>query len=253
MLVTVLLIVAVVGVIFFRDQIFHKADPNPDPAPVVDQKPEPVKPSPMVPEPGSVAPAPSLATSEAAEPEPATVASEPETEHVKARQPKFDVQGFIAHARSVMVARCDPDMIKRDEALEKNLADFKSDAWESIRENLEAKWHVAGRKEVGEFLDMCKDNGNRMGEGLGKPLDVKKWLVALHEEYQNKEARIDGEMTGAFAKQEKTYLYGLGLKVKALEKADDPAAVDMIKAEIDKVTASTDYFSGLMLEAKKGS
>jgi hypothetical protein len=41
--------------------------------------------------------------------------------------------------------------------------------------------------------------------------------------------------------------------VKALEKADDPAALEMIKAEIDKVTASTDYFSGLMLEAKKDS
>jgi serine/threonine protein kinase len=267
MLVAVLLIVGVVVVIFFRDQIFHKADPSPDPAPVVDQKPESVKPSPIVPEPEPVVPAPSLATSEPepvdpapslatsepAEPEPGPVASEPETEPVKAQQPKSDVLGFIAHARSVMIGRCDPDMVKRDEALKKNLDDFKSDAWKSIRENLEERWHRAARREVGKFLDTCKDNGNRMGEGLGKPLEVKKWLVALHEDYQNKEAKIDGEMTASFAKQEKTYLYGLGLKVKALEKTDDPAALEMIKAEIDKVTASTDYFSGLMLEAKKES
>jgi hypothetical protein len=257
-----------VALFCFKDQIFQKADPGPVPAPVVDHEPEPVKPGPVVsepqpvePEPGPVAfepkpvepePGPVALEPEPVKPEPGLVASSSGTEpgdsgSVTTLQPKFDVEGFLARARSVMAGHCGPEIVKRDEALKKNLADFKSDGRKLIKENLDEVYHRAGERELDEFVGMRKENGNRMGEGLEKPLKFKKWLVELHEEYKDREARIDGEMMSAFAEQEKTYLYGLQLKMKALGEADDPGAVDLIKAECDKVAASPDYFAGLML------
>jgi hypothetical protein len=61
---------------------------------------------------------------------------------------------------------------------------------------------------------------------------------------------IDEEMTRALAEHEKTYIHGLGLRIKALEK-DDPGAAGLIKAEIDKVSAGPDYFADLMREATR--
>ncbi len=270
MLVALLLIAGIVAVFFFRNQIFHNTDPSPDPPSVVDHQPEPVKPGPVAaepepikPEPEPAEPEPVLAATEPEplEPEPGPAAAEPEpaepepgpvaADPVQAPQPNCDVEAFLVHARSVMLGRCSSDIAKRDEALEKNLADFQNDAMQSIKENLLEKWHEGGRKELGVFVDKCRADGNRMREGLENPLKHKKFLVTLHDEYKFKEAKIDREITSAFAKHEKTYLYGLGLKMKALQKADDPVAVDLIKAEIDKVAASADYFPDLMLKANK--
>jgi hypothetical protein len=184
------------------------------------------------------------------------VASVPGTEpgdsgSVTTRQPKFDVEDFLAHARSVMASRCGEDIVKRDKALKKNLSSFDRDAGRLIEDNLSEIHQRAGNAELEEFVDLLKKNGNRMGEGLEKPLKFKKWLVELHDEYKEKEARIDREMMSAFAELQKTYLYGLQLKIKALGEADDPGAVDLIKAECDKVADSPDYFADLMLEANK--
>ena len=252
------------------------SDPNPaEPEPgLVASDPNPAEPEPGLvasapnpaePEPGLAASDPESAEPEhgqvasdpgPVEPEPKLVASNPGTEpwdppNVTSPQPKFDVEGFLAHARSVMAGHCGPEIVKRDEALRKNLRDFNSDAKKSMRENLAEMYQAAGQRELGEFIDQLEENGNRMGEGLEKPLKFKKWLVAIHDTYKEKEADIDREMMNAFAEQEKTYVYGLGLKVKALQEEDDPAAADLIKAEIEKVGASPDYFAGLMLEACK--
>ena len=77
-------------------------------------------------------------------------------------------------------------------------------------------------------------------------MKLKKWLVEAHGEYQEKEASIDGDLKSALAEHQKTYLYGLGLKVKTLTQEDDLAAALLIQREINKVNEDPDYFPVLM-------
>lgn len=89
------------------------------------------QPNPVEPEPGPVAsipepiePGPVAAVTEPAEPNPSPVVPDFETESkgsgsVTSAQPKYDVAGFLAHARSVMAGRCGSDVAKRDRALKK--------------------------------------------------------------------------------------------------------------------------------------
>jgi hypothetical protein len=150
-----------------------------------------------------------------------------------------------------MAGRCGSDPRKRDEALKKNISDFRSDALKLLKGNLPEKYHSGGENELDAYVTELKENGCRMGEALKSPLKHKTFLVDLHGEYQRKETQIDTERIAVFAEPQKTYLHGLELKMKALQEANDPPAADPIKAEIDKVAANPDYFPGLMLAAKK--
>ncbi len=111
-----------------------------------------------------------------------------------------------------------------------------------------SRYVKAAMRELDRFHGKCKKNSNRMDNLKGK-LKFKPFFKELLKDHKEKEVNIDLKMERAFAKQQKTYLYGLGLKVKVLQKDDDPLAVDLIKAEIQKVKANPQYFKDLMLEA----
>lgn len=265
MLVGLILVAAVAAAFLFRDEIFNKPATSPSPLPVVGQAKEPVIPVPIVPDPSSVEPEPIVSAPEPSKPNPVVepvvpnpspLMPEPNTEPgalgaVTPAPPKFDVDSFLAHARSVMIGRCGNEVVKHDEALKKNLSNFQGDALKLMKENLPENFHAAGKRELEEFVTRRQADGNRMGEELQRPLKFKKYLVELHQEHQTKEAQIDKELASVFAEPQKTYLYGLGIKIKALRGADDPAAAERIEAEVDRVTASPDYFPSLMLAAKK--
>ena len=128
-----------------------------------------------------------------------------------------------------------------------NVAEEHPEVVEQLSGYLE-KWHEAARREIDTYCDDCVDNDNRVVEEMHKSLKPKKWFVALHEEHLEREAAIDKTLHTALSKHKGTYLYGLSLKVKALQKEDDPAAVDLIEAEVDKVNEDEEYFRGLMLD-----
>jgi hypothetical protein len=222
--------------------------------------PEPVKPDPVVtaPEPLKPDPDPVVSVPQPVQPDPVFTVPGPEKpdldpepvnpDPVTSPQPKFDVEAFLAHARSVMVKRCEPEILKHDQELEKNLADFRSNAAELVKTNLTENFHDAAGRELDAFVAERKADGSRMGEELEKPLKFKQWLVELHEEHQKKEDRIDEKLMDALAGHQNTYLHGLGIRIKALQE-DDPAAADLIKAETAKVAAGPEYFVNLMREA----
>ncbi|HSP43302.1 MAG TPA: protein kinase [Luteolibacter sp.] len=265
LLVIVLLISAIVALIVYRDKFRPSADPAP--APVAEHEPETVQPEVVAPEPETPASEPETAaiSPPPVDPEPETslppdpvepdpVASVPETpdddpEPVAGPEPKFDVKGFLAHARSVMLKRCEPEIVKRNAALEKNLADFHRDGWELMKVNLDAVYHDAGRRELAAFVEQCEKNGHRLGEEMEKPLKFKQWLVELYVEHQQMEALIDEALKTSLTEHEKTYLHGLNLRVQPLRDEDDPGAADLIQAEIDAVIEDTDYFPRMMLDA----
>lgn len=254
----ILLLIAAVGVVyFFRDRIFDNVDASTAPAAVVNPQPEPVMPAAVVLDPGPVKPEPGPAVTELepleSEPGPVVVetgADPGELEPVPPPQPKFDVEGFLAHAKSVMLKRCGPEIAKHDEALEKNLESFQRNARRLARRNLEKIYYRAVERELDDFIAKCKADGSRVGEELEHSLTFNNWLVELHQEYQDNEAKIDEGIIVALAGQAKTYLHGLGLRVQALRE-DDPEAADLIQDEIDKVNDSPDYFAGMMLEAAR--
>jgi hypothetical protein len=117
--------------------------------------------------------------------------------------------------------------------------------------HLEAIHHDAFQREIGEFVDSRKAKANRMGPELDGKLKFKKWLVEIHDEHKLRENTINREFAIAMAEQQKTYLHGLGIRIKAL-RADDPAAADLIEEEASKVNSDAGYFTELMREAISG-
>jgi hypothetical protein len=261
-------------VFLFNDRPPEDAGQNPAPAPDAQATPKPVQPEPVVtaPEPVKPDPDPVVTAPEPVKPDPGPVVSVPEPvqpdpvftvpgpekpdldpepvnpDPVTSPQPKFDVEAFLAHARSVMAKRCEPEILKHDQELEQNLADFRSNATELVKTNLTENYHEAAGRELDAYVAQRKTDGNRMGKELEKPLIFKKWLVALHEEHQKKEVRIDENLMDSLAGHQNTYLHGLGIRIKALQE-DDPAAAELIKAETAKVAAGPEYFVNLMREA----
>jgi hypothetical protein len=266
-------LIGVIG-LFFWSQFFEKddQDPSPAPAPAVVQTeapveipsvnpepepaPEPVSPEPIQPEvvepelvetePAPVKPDPVVPEPVVVEPEP-----EPEPEPVVVAKPKYDVEKFFAHAKSVMQARCDTIIDDHEKALEDNLNSLLATAKVLTRRYLQRKYHEAAARELNKYQNICEKNGNRVGRNLEGKMKFKPYLKELHEKHKEKEAEIDSELDAAFAKEEKTYLYGLGQRVKALEKDDDPVAVEMFKSEIEKVKINPTYFTDLMKEGHK--
>jgi serine/threonine protein kinase len=231
------------------------AQSNPEPAAPVAAVREVPEPPAHLPEPEPIKPepAPVVTVPEPMEDDTAPVVSENEKEQmtpepVSGPQPKFDVPGFLSRARSVMVKRCEPEFTKHTAALEQNLTDFKSNGLEKMEVHLEAIHHNAFGRELGNFVDERRTLGNRIGTGLVSKLKFKQWLVEVHQEHQTREAEIDEALETALAEQQKTYLLGLGIRVKALRK-EDPAAADLIEEEVGKVNADSEYFPNLMREA----
>jgi serine/threonine protein kinase len=226
--------------------------PAPEPTPPASVVAEPEKPARTRPAP-EPAPDPAAADPEPMETEIAPVVAESPTENetpepVTGPQPKFDVPGFFAHARSVMVKRCEPELTKHAAALAKNVTDFKTAGLSHMGVNLESIHHQAFEREISEYVEQRMSMGNRMGPELDGKLKFKKWLVEIHDEHKLRENEIDRELAIAMAEQQKTYLHGLGIRIKAL-RTDDPAAADLIEEEAAKVNADPEYFRDLMREA----
>jgi serine/threonine protein kinase len=258
------LIAASLLVYYYKDKIIHMINPPPVEVQVVEQKqgavkpePEPVKSEPTVPEAEPVKPEPepepSVRKPLIPEPAPLTSSSGAANENStssNAAQPKFDVDGFITRARSVMLTRSLPEITKCDRAFESNLDDFRRKSMKSAQTNIEKSYQDAISRELDEYLAKCKTNGNRLMEQLERPLVFKPWLVELHDEFKENEKQIEVQLTRALATHKATYLQGLGIKINALRK-DDPVAADLLKVELDKVNTSKTYFAELMLEAAK--
>ncbi len=254
---------------YYKDPIRRMLNLAPTQVQLVELKPEPEKPKksaadpesaksepePLasVPEPVKPGPEPTVSAPEPVMPEPEPLASSAgagsgASPTVTTPQPKFDVDGFLSNARSVMLTRCTPDIAKHDQALENNLAAFKREGMGLAQTNIGANHHQALGKEIDAYLATCKANGNRLADKLDAPLKFKKWLVELHEERKAMEKEIDERLIRALTGQKTTYLHGLGLRINALRK-DDPVAADLIKVELDKVNTSQVYFADMMVEA----
>ncbi len=258
LLVILVMAAAVVALIVYRSKISEKTGPAP--APVAENPPTAVVPAPETP---ATEPEPVAVTPSPAEPEPASplptppVEPDPVASHLPpvdpapppGPKPKFDVNGFFAHARSVMLKRCEPEILKHHAALEKNLAGFQREGLGLIQANLEPVYHDAGGRELANFIAQCEHNGHRLGKELEKPLKFKKWLVELHKQYQETETRIDETLKTALAEHQKTYLHGLNLRMQPLRDAGDPAAAGLIQAEIGAVNEDPEYFARLMMDA----
>lgn len=269
-LVLPLVAVALLGY-YFKDKIISIINPAPVQVQVIEQKPEPAKPEPepaktepepekpevtvteREPEKPEIEPEASVPEPVIPEPAPLTSAAGTANENSApstAPQPKFDVDGFLARARSVMLARVLPEIAKGDRALESNLADFKREGMKLAHTNIHKIYHQPLEEELDGYLAKCKTNGNHLLEHLDGQLKFKPWLVELHDEYMTSEKEIEGDLTRALAVHKATYLQGLGIKINALRK-DDPAAADLIRVELDKVNNSKVYFTELMLEVAK--
>lgn len=69
----------------------------------------------------------------------------------------------------------------------------------------------------------------------------------MHSENLEKQDAIDESLKQALTQLSATYILGLEKQNERLRATNDPAAIDLIKDEIEKTRDDSDYFPNLML------
>jgi serine/threonine protein kinase len=179
--------------------------------------------------------------------------SESAPEDAAPEQPKFDVTGFFARARKIMVERATPLITARDKSLLENLSGFERGAkrlirridWRGMRENAEVA--------LENFIKDCGEEGHRIPARIPNTLVDVLGMDSLHDEFLEKQEAIDAGLAQSLFQLSPTYVLGLRKQIERLQSADDPVAIKLIEAEIRKTVDDEDYFPDLMLGKATGS
>jgi serine/threonine protein kinase len=212
-------------------------DPKPEPSPRPEPKPETTV---------EIKPKPEITQTPAPEPEPETT-PQPGPDPAEPATPKFDVTGFFERARKIMQDRANPLIATRNENLTKNLDEFERDVKRLIRK-LDLGW-IRDRAEerLEEFMQKCRKNGNLLPENLDRDMIALRGIEEVHEEYFEKQDAIDSLLMQSLVELGGLYVIGLEKQLERLKSDDDPAAITLIKEEIEKARATKEYFPYLML------
>ncbi len=258
MLILVLILAVGLCAYLLREKLAPAAakdGPKPGPGATVVVLPEPSsvrnQPPPRPPRPPRQKPAPRPAPERVEEPEP----EEPVAKHEEPRevQPsrvpeettvpavavptvaKLNVAEFLKNAQAVMIRKSAFDISRRDDALERNMIEFRREGKRLIRKNIEKYEKDRLEKEFDLFVAAQVQGGNRVGEELPDKFEDRIGFPQFFETFQKNEARIDADLVSALNDELQTYILGLETRVKKLREENDPVAADEIQEEADRV------------------
>jgi serine/threonine protein kinase len=178
----------------------------------------------------------------------------PEEQH-----PKFDVPGFLEKANGIMREKCDPLVAKRDESLAKNIDDFGKALKRKLWRMDTGPVRTRTENSLELYIKYCRDHGNRIPEDIAKTTltnhDVQNIenYASLLEEYTLKEKALDEALHKSLVQYSSTYTLGIEKQIERLSAAYDSAAIEELRAEIDKTRIDEKYFPDLMLGPTAGA
>lgn len=183
------------------------------------------------------------------------IRSEPNRPPIVSTQPKFNVAEFQKRALKIMQDRAKPLIAAHDESLAKNVLDLGIDSLKQIRRFISGDYRVKIENSLELYIHLCKERGNRIpGKIRQKDFpqsnieDLEKYL-RLKEDFMRKEKVIDNLLFQSLSQLSATYILGLEKQIQRIKPEDDPEAIELIQAEIDKTRSDKDYFPNLITDA----
>lgn len=167
--------------------------------------------------------------------------------------PKFDVDGFFGKARKIMQDKAKPLISNRNESLGRNIDDFGRGIRVLARKIDSVKLREKFEIYLSNFLNHCKSIGNHVpAEQLGEDTpgyEIQEFndYPALRDKFLALETTIENNLKQSLSQLSATYVLGLEKQIERLKTANDPAAIELIQAEINRTRNESDYFKNLML------
>lgn len=148
---------------------------------------------------------------------------------------KLNVSEFLKNAQRVMIRKSAFDISRCNDALKKNMVDFRREGKRLIRKHIAKDEQDRLDKEFDIFVTAQVQGGNRLGEKLPDEFSNQEGFPKFFETYQKNEARIDTALVSALNDELQTYILGLETRIKKLREENDPVAADEIQEEVDRV------------------
>ncbi len=176
----------------------------------------------------------------------------PDTDSTSSPKPKFDVDGFFAKARKVMLDRAKPAITIRNQSIAHNLADFArgikvlARGIESVK--LREKFDISFEL----YIKNCKSNGSHIptkpiaDTDAGYEVEDFADFESLRDEFLAKEATIENILNQSLTQLAASYILGLEKQIERLKSENDPAAIELIQKEIDLTRSEASHFPKLM-------
>jgi serine/threonine protein kinase len=223
----------------------HIPNPEESTAGHPEEPPTPPRLDPVIPEPAPVEPP--------KPPDDPVTSTRPDSEENNdTAAPKFDVPAFLDRARKIMHDKAAPLIDSRDRNLIENLVRFERDAKRDIRKIDNRKSRDKVEESLADLIKDCEHDHNRIPESLHGRLEDVSGLEEVHDECFEIQKTIELNLRRSLSQFSSTYILGLEKQIERLMNANDPAAIEALKGEIDKVKDDSDYFPDLMLGTETG-
>jgi serine/threonine protein kinase len=176
----------------------------------------------------------------------------PDTNSTSSQKPNYDVDGFFAKARKAMKDRANPAITTRNQSLSHNLANFARGIKVLARGIDSVKLREKFDISFEHYIKNCKSNGSHIPteplEDTDAGYEVEDFadFESLRDEFLAKEATIENTLNQSLAQLAASYILGLEKQIERLKSENDPAAIELIKEEIDLTRSDTSHFPGLM-------
>jgi len=244
---------------------FNKPLPPPEPAPA-DSPPadhanpdpsdlplEPVEPE-IDAEPASDSEAPAQSGTKSTRDTRSADAGETEVPTVQtpAAVPKYDVAGFFARARKIILDRAKPFIDTHTQSLSRNVDDYSRSLKRDIAKLDAGKSRQAAGESLELYIRLCQDKGYHIPPAVSEEelpnqaIQEVEHFTRLRDEFLQNESVIDNAFQKSLSSLSATYVQGMELQVGRLTTDNDMAAVDLVEKEITSIKESPDYFAGLM-------
>lgn len=159
--------------------------------------------------------------------------------------PKFDVAAFLNEARSMMRTRARPLVDGYRDELRGNVWTFEKSMQFAVSKL------PKGRNEKGTLVAACirdvRSRGNRIPDRLDAELVDIPDIDGYHTDAFGRQKKIDLQLRLSLDRLAGSYTAGIRKQIERLQKEDDPAAVNQLQLEIERVRDDEDRFMILML------
>lgn len=248
----VIAILVLAGGAWYYFTHLHKK-PEPPPAPVVEEKTEPVRPleerpRPQAPPEERKMDLPGVVQEESSEGSrifdtPTSPLGSPMPERPKADgpQPLVDVAPFFARAKDIMTRKAFDVREIRSRALKANIDNFDREVSRAAR-----KEGTAAISSTARAIKEIRDNDNRIPDVFKiENMPDMSYAKILSDAVAAQEA-ADEKYFQDLSPHALTYIHGIGMEIQRREQANDAGAINLLTEEVRRVKEDPQYFGKLL-------
>ncbi len=175
--------------------------------------------------------------------------TKPESKPQGTTPPTFDVNGFFENVKKIMQSRVKMVVDTRDKSFAKNVGALRRGMRRLILKIPQASEQRLADKELDRLIERCEQNGNRIpGKMIEKFHKMKVVEVdEIYDEFLGKQRDIDSNMLADVTKLADVYMAELKKQIARLKLVKDQSSIELIEAEISRVSQDGQYFPKLML------